>query len=301
MKKDLKLWAPSITTFAKWLESENRVAAENWSSKLNSSQFNQVEGAVAEAVIWDYISSRSDSVWLEETPGEGGVDFGFSVASNQFLVEVTNISNEAAADATKMPDQELYAGNYCLMTKNVRQKVRKKFTQACKQTDHPLLVAVTTLHWNASQACIDRRAVEFALGSPPMITSKWNPQTGESIGDVYQSTDLSQSVFLSPTPILGSDGELIAQAKYQPISGFLLCGLGLNPENVSVFGALNPEANNPFDPMLLPDIPFCSFKEWPVATSIDFSWTITEEEEEAKAQKDRVARLHAAGLGELID
>ena len=301
MMKDLTLWAPSLTAFAKWMEEENRAAAEIWSGRLKSSQSYQVESAVAEAVVWDYISNRSDSVWLEEIPGVGGVDFGFSVASNQFLVEVTNISSEAATDATKMPDRELFKGNYCLLTKNIRQKVRNKLGQARKRSDHPLLVAVTTLHENASSTCVDRRAVEFALGSPPRITWKWNPQTGESEGDAYQSTDLSQSVFLSPTPILGPDGDPIAQAKYQPISGFLFGGFGLNPKNVSVFGALNPEATNPFDPKLLPDIPFCSFKEWPVTASIDFTWTITEAEERAKSQKACEERLLAAGLGELVD
>lgn len=295
------MWAPSLTAFAKWVGDKSSTTAINWSRRLNSSQSTQVEGAIAEAVIWDYLSSRCESVELAEAPGIGGVDFEFSVANNRFLIEVTNISCESATKATEMPDQELFKGNYNLLTKNIRQKVRNKLTQARKQSEYPLLVAVTTLHQNAGIACIDRRAVEFAMGSPPKITSKWNPQTGDSVGDLYQSTDLSQSVFLSPIPVLGPDGESVAQAKYEPISGFLLGGFGLNPKNVSVFGALNPEAKNSFDPKLLPDIPFCSFKEWPVTTSIDFTWTITEEEERAESQKACEQRLRAAGLGELVD
>lgn len=301
MMKDLTLWAPSLTTFVEWLEAENRTAAENWSRKLNSSQSNQVESAVAEAVIWDYVSSRCDSVRLAEVLGVGGIDFEFGVASEQFLVEVTNISNEAATNASGMPEEQLFAGNYSLMTKKLRQKVRNKLKQARNQSDRPLLVAVTTLHENAGRTCVDRLAVEFAMGSPPKITNKWNPETGESEGDLYQSTDLSQSVFLSPRPVLGPDAEPIAHAKYQPISGFLLGGFGLNPNDVRVFGALNPEAIRPFDPKLLPDIPFCSFKEWPVTTSIEFTWTITEAEEKAKSQQATEERLRAAGLGELVD
>lgn len=301
MMKDLTLWAPSLTTFIEWLEEENRTAAENWLRKLNSSQSNQVESAVAEAVIWDYVSSRCDSVRLAEVPGVGGIDFEFGVASEQFLVEVTNISNEAATNASGMPEEQLFAGNYSLMTKKLRQKVRNKLKQARNQSDRPLLVAVTTLHENAGRTCVDRLAVEFAMGSAPKITSKWNPETGASEGDLYQSTDLSQSVFLSPKPVLGRDGEPIAHAKYQPISGFLLGGFGLNPNDVRVFGALNPEAIRPFDPKLLPDIPFCSFKEWPVTTSIEFTWTITEAEERAKSQQATEERLRAAGLGELVD
>ncbi len=95
-------------TFAEWLEGEDKTGAENWSRRLKSSQSYLVESAVAEAVIWDYISSRCDSVRLADVPGVGGADFEFSVAGNQFLVEVTNISIEAAADASAMPDQGLY-------------------------------------------------------------------------------------------------------------------------------------------------------------------------------------------------
>lgn len=302
MTLDLDRWAPSLTAFVKWIEAENRTAAKNWSRRLNSSQSAQVEGAIAEAVTWDFITDRSDSVWLAEDPGQGGVDFGFSVSSDQFLVEVTNLTIKSATEASSMPDQERHVGNYGLLTQRIRQKVRKKLAQARKQAEQPLLVAVTTLHENASRTCVDWTPVEFAMGSPPKITGKWNPQTGETEGDLYQSTDLSQSVFLSPAPLIGPDGEPIAQAKYQPISGFLLGGFGLSPPNkVPVFGALNPEATNPFHPALLPDVPFCSFKEWPVSSSIEFAWTITEAESRAISQQAAEKKLRAAGLGNLMD
>ncbi len=301
MTKDFTLWAPSLTTFKKWLEAEDKKAAKNWSRRLRSSQSDQAEGAIAEAVIWDYISSRCDTVQLAEVPGVGGIDFEFGVASKQFRVEVTNISTRAATVASGMPDGEHFKGNYALLTKNIRQKVRNKLAQARAQSDQPVLVAVTTLHQNASHACVGRLPVEFAMSSPPKITSNWNPQTGESEGDLYQSTDLSQSVFLSPNPVLGPQGEPVAHAKYQPISGFLLGGLGLDATAVRVFGALNPEATRPFDPSLVPDVPFCLFEEWPVTTCINFTWTITEEEEREKSQQASEKRLRAAGMGDLID
>ena len=128
--KDLTLWAPSLTTFIEWLEAEDKTAAKSWLRRLRSSQSDQAEGAIAEAVIWDYISSRCDSVQLAEVPGVGGVDFEFRVARKQFLVEVTNISTAAATDACAMPDEEHFKGNYALLTKNIRQKVRNKLAQA---------------------------------------------------------------------------------------------------------------------------------------------------------------------------
>ncbi len=139
------------------------------------------------------------------------------------------------------------------------------------------------------------------MGSPPHITGNLNPETGEVEGDLYQSTDLTQSVFLSPHPINGADGSPIAQAKYQPISGFLIGGFGLDSRNVRVLGALNPEASRPFDPTMLPDIPFCSFREWPVTMEIGFEWTISENEEREREQQAAEGRLRASGHGERLD
>jgi len=103
--------------------------------------------------------------------------------------------------------------------------------------------------------------------------------TGAAEGDVYQSTDLSQSVFLTPHPILGSDGSPFVRASYAPISGFLIGGFGRGVANARVLGGLNPEALRRFDPGILPDIPFCSFREWPVTRYLDFQWTIPEQEQ----------------------
>lgn len=301
MAINLRNWAPSLTKFADWLAAEDHALGVEWSRKLNSAESTQVEGAVAEAVVWDFVGCRCNSVRLAEVHGQGGVDFEFVIDDQPFLVEVTNISIESAASSSSMPDSGSFKGMYGLLTKRIRQKVRGKFRQARLQTKCPLLVAVTTLHWNASHACVNRQAVEFAMSSPPRITSKWNPKSGECEGDLYQSTDMRQSVFLSPTMVQGADGFPIAQARYQPISGFLLGGFGLRPKEVQVFGALNPVASHPFDLGLLPDIPFCSFKEWPVSSTLDFTWTISEEEDRERVRRAAERRLRAAGYGELLD
>ena len=68
-----------------------------------------------------------------------------------------------------------------------------------------------------------------------------------------------------------------------------------------VLGAQNPEATRPFDPAMLADLPFCSFREWPTTERINFDWTITEEEEQVREQAAAERRLRAAGHGELLD
>ena len=292
---DLRRWAPSLTAFAKWLSAESEPAVKNWSRRLNSTDADQVEGAVAEAVVWDFIRGRCDSARLNDAAGTGGVDFEFVSGGQPFLIEVTNISTRAASDASGMPDTELSTGFYGLLTKQIRSKVRRKLKQAQRRQDHPLLVFVTTLHWNASRACIIHTAVEFAMGSPPEITGRYNPDTGEVEDDLYQSTKLKQSVFLTPQPVLSQNGDPMVQAKFQPISGFLVGGFGLEPREVRVLGGLNPEATCPFDPAILPDVPFCSFREWPAADHIDFDWTITEEEYRLRRARAAERRLRAAG------
>jgi hypothetical protein len=272
-------WARSLTAFEKWIGAANSTARKAWLRKLNSDRDEHVQSAVAEAVAWDYIASRCESSQLNDTPGTGGADFKFVAGGRSFLVEVTNISTEAASAASGMPDTDLFSGSYSLLTKTIRQKVRNKLEQAREQSKHPLLIFVTTLHKNASSACVDRTAVEFAMASPPKITGKFNSMTGEVEGNLYQSTDLAQSVFLTPQLVLGPDGSPMAQAKWQPISGFLLGGFGVNPTDVRVYGALNPEASRPFDPTILRDVPFCSFREWPASKGIAFDWTISENDE----------------------
>ncbi len=68
-----------------------------------------------------------------------------------------------------------------------------------------------------------------------------------------------------------------------------------------VYGALNPEATYPFDPSLLPDVPFCSFRQWPVSSTLEFSWSISKEEDEERTRLGAEKRLRAAGFGELVD
>lgn len=302
MTLDLSPWHTSINAYADWLSDEDKTAATKWSQRLRSPQPDKVEGAVAEALIYDYIGCRVDSVHLTDRPGVGGLDFEFAKGDVRFLVEVTNLSIDAVTKASGMPDTDSFnTGFYGLLTDRIRQKVRNKLKQAKNQSQYPLLVAVTTLHWNASCVCINRKAVEFAMNSPPNITSKWNPNTGESEGEPYQSTDLSRSVFLSPTPVLGPDGEPVAQARYEPISGFLLGGFGLRPPDAHVFAGLNPEARIPFDPSMFPDVPTCFFAEWPVSTELKLEWTISEEEGKAKSLEAAERRLRADGLGNMLD
>lgn len=294
-------WKQTIADFESWIRAKDDVKAREWRRRLDSQESAKAESAIAEAGVWRYLLDRADTIWPGESTKRGGMDFRVSNGASQYFVEVTNISIGAATKACKMPHGKLFKGHHGLLTSRIRQKVRKKLKQSRQESELPVLVAVTTLHSNASTICIHHMAVEFAMGSPPSITGHYNSTTGMTEGDIYQSTDLSCSVFLTPCLHRNSDGQPIATAKFEPISGFLLVGLGNGDGCVNIYGALNPEASRPFNHTLLSGVPFCRFKQWPAAESISFRWTITPEEEIATRVAEARQRLIDAGAGDLLE
>jgi hypothetical protein len=281
----------------KWLESRDRQTTQQWCKKLRSSEQDKIEGAVAEALVWDYLACRTDSVKLIDKSGAGGVDFCFTVQDTDFLIEVTNISIEAATRFSKLPDREIRSGYHSLLTRKIRSKVRNKLQQSRNAPDMPLLIAVSTLHRNASISCCTRLGVEFAMSSPPKATIDFNVKTGDATGEVYETTDLQHSVFLHRTDDVNRD---VAANGHKTISGFLLAGFGVQPEHVEMLGGLNPEAVSPFDPNLLPNEPFCFIDPWPAKEAIALNWTISEEEMQAKKQRAAEKSLRESGLWDLM-
>jgi hypothetical protein len=164
-----------------------------------------------------------------------------------FYVEVANISITKATEHTSLPHPEQFgvARNYVKLTKAVFAKAIAKTTQ-CEQ-DLPTLLAVGTFHTAASRFAMDRFCANSLLTGQPMITWDVDMRTGASVGDTYQSTNLKYASFIKP-----SDCSIINART--SISGILLCGFGVIP--ASVIGVLDPEADRPFKPELLPRIPF---------------------------------------------
>jgi hypothetical protein len=162
-------------------------------------------------------------------------------------VEVANISIAKATGLTNLPHPEQFGSPrfYGKLTKAVFAKAQGKATQ-CEQ-DLPTLLAVGTFHAMASRFAMDRFCASSLLTGEPMITMDINIRTGAAVGDTYQSTNLRYASFLKP----GYCSIINARTS---ISGILLCGFGVLP--VSIIGVLHPEADRPFRPELLPQIPF---------------------------------------------
>lgn len=278
-------WRPALVAYVQWLGDQDTSTLRAWCRRLKARDQAESEAAIAEAVVWDYFTSHCDEVWLNDVAGEGGADFRFRKGDKQFVVEVTNISIAKATDDSGMPHSAPHSGAYGLMTTGIRSKVRGKLDQAKRVADLPVLVVVSTLHWNASISCMGRHAAETAMTSTPMLTANLDIRTGEPVGDFYQSTSLDRAVFLSPNLLYGPDGKAIVTAKYEPISAFVLAGMGTLPPQVNVYGGLNPSARHPFDITLLPEVPFCWFDPWPPTDgALHLTWSETEEEERQRGQ-----------------
>lgn len=145
-----------------------------------------------------------------------------------------------------------------MLTKAVFEKARNKTVQ-CDQ-DLPTLLAVGTFHTAASYLSMDKSCANALLTGEPMITWNVDPTSGESVGPTWHSTNLKNASFVIAREfsVLGSDSDTSTEYSMvnvrRSISGILLCGFGLLPP--PIFGVLHPEADRPFKPELLPQIPF---------------------------------------------
>jgi hypothetical protein len=138
------------------------------------------------------------------------------------------------------------ARNYRDLADAIFKKCGKKNSQ-CSSANLPTLLAVGTFHVHASYLCMGRRCANTLLTGEPYISWNINTQTGNGIGDAFQTTTLYSASFLQSRA--GS-----IQVARASLSGLLLCGFGSEPPKV--LGVLHPLADRPFDRRLLPNIQF---------------------------------------------
>jgi hypothetical protein len=240
-----------IADHRSWLSDFDARHLKVWNDELTSSP----ESALCEAAIRDVMQGLGCIVEpFADLTGKQGVgseerpDFRCSKSAEAFYVEVANISIAKAIELTHLPhpyELNRPATSVGMLTKAVFGKAQKKTTQ-CSQ-DLPTLLAVGTFHTAASLHSMDRFCANSLLTGEPNITWNVNTATGESVGPIWQSTDLKYASFIKP-------GACSIVNVRRSISGILLCGFGTIPARI--IGILHPEADRPFNPDLLPKIPF---------------------------------------------
>lgn len=251
MAMDLSSWSEPLCAYADWLQVRSQFALEHWARHLNSADDGQVEGAVGEAAMWDYLVACLDltdelqRVDLCDTGGKSAPDLRFETTNGSFCLEITNISKQAATDCTGLVEDELGFRFYRPITAAVANKVKSKAGKGW-HLNEPLVIGVTTLHADTTMTCIDDAHAEFMVTGIPFLQTPWDSRTGDTVGNIREVTKLQPTVF---------DDHGVGAVHRGHVSGVILAGFP--GRSAKAVGALNHRATHPLSPFSIPFISFC--------------------------------------------
>ena len=263
---DLSRWGPSIRAYAKWLAAEDPEEAREWEHRINLKAAQHVEGAVAEAVAWDYLINRVGEIHrfrVTET-GVKRPDFACRSGDLEFVVEVMNLSRDRVTRRTGLNDPMVPGEgpkDYQPWDRELKNVLTKKATQG-KGLTTPYVVFVTTLHEEASAVLCAKSHTEMILHSRSHLRGFIDEQ-GAPVGDVQVVTDMATAAFTRKNSI---------DTARQHVSAMLVGGFGTYPD-IRVHGLIHPEALHPLSPDVIRDTPFCSWRRWPPGPTVEITWS----------------------------
>ncbi len=271
---------PAVASFGSWLRKDSNQAYKAWRGRLRSGVEGSEEGAIAEAVVFDYLTTSFDIATggkCELLPGGehrcGGPDFICRGQDFEYAIEVTNISMATAERRTGLVANGSTAGHYSTLTRAIGREVGSKEQQiARRRYNHPTLVFVTTLHSTVSAICIRRHHMSDLLKGTSSIQWDVNRDTGQSVGETRVVAELDHAVFARVSDICDPDGMMRFEYRNRNVSAILVGGFGTGP-SPSVLGALNPNPLIPFDVAWLPFLPFATLRLNPQRKTASVSWS----------------------------
>lgn len=240
-----KHYSKDIEEHREWLEGFGVQPLRKWETLLE----NDPQAAICEACTRRLLADQNVDVKPNDHGPDGGPDYLCAKNGKSFYVEVTCITKDAATRETGLSDPELACTDHYSLTRKILGEVSNK-TRQCSNLGTPCLLAIGTLHGPASELCFRKDDAEDLLTGTSKITANIDTRDGQMVGEPYETTSLSDSVFVRR---IKSSPNKIEYARF-PISGVLLCPFGCKP-SYSV-GVLHPNPNYPFERKLLPDIPF---------------------------------------------
>jgi hypothetical protein len=234
---------PQIEIHREWLRND-----EQRLHKFDALLRAQPESAICEALVAAQLSSWVDHVEPFENISLGGPDYLCTMGGGKFFVDSTCLRSDAVTRATGIRDFPWITETTSIgsLSQPIFGAVSDKVTQ-CASVDKPALVAIGILHVNASLMCVNAGAARDMLISDesyviPIPTGcVYERESGQFV------TGLRRSVFLQAA-------NHSIQAKREPVAGVLLFGFAKHPP--SVIGIINNNALRPFNPSLLPCVPF---------------------------------------------
>ncbi len=263
---DLSRWGPSIRAYAEWIAAEDPEEAREWEHRINKKAAPHVEGAVAEAVAWDYLCNRVDEIhrFQATEAGDKRPDFMCRSGDVEFVVEVMNLSRDRVTRRTGLNDPIVLGEgpkNYQPWDRELKTVLTKKATQG-KALTMPYVVFVTTLHEEASAILCSKSHAELVLHSRSHLRGFIDKQ-GDSVGDVQVVTDMATAAFTRKNT---------TDPARQHISAMLVGGFGTYPD-IRVHGLIHPEAIHPLRPEAIRETPFCFWREWPPGPTVEIAWS----------------------------
>ena len=241
-----------LTHYSRLLKETNTVAYQQLQSRAKANP----EGARAEAISAFWLLAYRHSI-RPEHPSEGGPDFDCGV----FQAEVTTLEAETITERSKLPDGVtggVISYNHQAITNAIFSRVNGKNSQFGAQKPGLLIVGSEHL---ASMLVLEETQIRSLMTGTPKISI--------SLVDGSQSltSELQDSVFIRA----GKTG--VIESARRNISALLL--MQVHQLECRIVGALHPNPHFSFPPELLPGVPFCRFKTWPIQNGkIDLDWTV---------------------------
>lgn len=261
-----------IKQYSTWLKSISETAAKRWRLRLDKEH----ESAMAEASVWQLLSSNAANVTLGESSGIGGLDFRCHIETGiEFYVEVTNFDTESLSRKTGLPESvdDWHGGGVVDIAREYLRKRRSKQDQIEHHSvDCPVLIAMTAFHATATLVHFDKKAASDLLIPPTArrVPFHTDPDDNTPLPPSWEEPLFEHACFFQKGP---RENTFIESCPN--VSGILLFGIPWSESGTGrpcAYAALNPTARYPFNPDWLADIPMCKLKaDWSKIDPCDWS------------------------------
>jgi hypothetical protein len=295
---ELDVYREAIVRYRKWLDQLSCSACGRFLTRIGSTNDATVEGALGEALAWNWLGPRSSEIHVNEHESEGGVDFVCTNADRRYYVEVSTLTIATVTSETGL--QHLPSGgaqNYGDLTRAVMRKVISKAAQA-SGLDKPYLLFVPTVHFQASAITLSTHHLQHILVGHTGIGGKFDPEEGAIAGGFHHMAMLDSPAFFKPKTL---------EPVRRHMSAVLVGGFGIRPPECRVRGVIHPDPLRPFDRACLPDTCFGRLDPWPPANGLHVVWEradgtpCDEKTERERRQREAEMRLRKAGFGPHLD
>jgi hypothetical protein len=220
------------------------------------------EAAEAEAAVFSFLRQAGVNPQPDEDPSLGGLDFlCHPKDAGSFHVEVTSISIATVTkhSGLKHPIVANAAQGFSMITSQLLNEAVNKAPQL-KGKPGARVLAICTQHQWGDILCGTRAAENLLAGDSKIVVP-----IGKGAVASYVALDLKNSAFFR-----FDKGRISVEPARQSISAILLIAFG--PDGSSVVGLLHPAPAIPFDPSLLPKVPFVKVKTWPLGANLSGEW-----------------------------